>query len=127
MSPFITRLRTYVGPSLEDTFAQPPAEAMACGLPVITTVTNGTAEIITDGADGLLLYDPTDAKALAAQIRRLYEISELRRRLGEHAALTARQYTWDHNAEQFREIFAELLRRKEKLSAATLRLNSGSR
>src|SRR5437763_1442529 len=34
----------YVGPSLVDTFALPPAEAMACGVPVITTVTNGTAE-----------------------------------------------------------------------------------
>ena len=44
----------YVGPSLEDTFAQPPAEAMACGLAVITSVTNGTAEIITDGVDRLV-------------------------------------------------------------------------
>ena len=30
----------YVRPSLEDTFAQPPAEAMACGLSVITTAIN---------------------------------------------------------------------------------------
>ena len=39
----------YVGPSLEDTFAQPPAEAMACGLPVIVSSANGTSEIVTDG------------------------------------------------------------------------------
>src|SRR5208282_6791551 len=75
----------YVGPSIEDTFAQPPAEAMACGLPVITTVTNGTAEIMTDGVDGLILNEPTNARALAAQIRSLCENEELRQRLGERA------------------------------------------
>ena len=63
----------YVGPSLEDTFAQPPAEAMACGLPVITTATNGTAEIMTDGVDGLILQDPNDVAGLAERIRWLYE------------------------------------------------------
>ena len=63
----------YVGPSLEDTFAQPPAEAMACGLPVITTATNGTAEIMTDGVDGLILQDPNDVAGLAQRIRWLCE------------------------------------------------------
>src|SRR5208282_3785004 len=43
----------YVGPSLEDTYALPPAEAMACGLPVFSSAATGTAEIITHGVDGL--------------------------------------------------------------------------
>jgi len=103
----------YVGPSLEDTFAQPPAEAMACGLPVITTVTNGTAEIMTDGVDGLILNEPTNARALAAQIRSLCENEELRQRLGERAAQTAQNYTWDQNGKQLREIFWEILGRKK--------------
>ena len=63
----------YVGPSLEDTFALPPAESMACGLPVIVSRENGTYEIITDSVDGLILDDPEDAEGLAALIRRLYE------------------------------------------------------
>jgi glycosyltransferase involved in cell wall biosynthesis len=102
----------YVGPSLEDTFALPPAEAMACGLPVITTSTNGTSEIMTDGVDGLILRDPNDAQTLAAQMRALCEDSDLRKRLGEQAAQTARRYTWDDNGRQFREIFFDILRRK---------------
>jgi UDP-glucose:(heptosyl)LPS alpha-1,3-glucosyltransferase len=114
----------YVGPSLEDTFAQPPAEAMACGLPVITTVTNGTAEIMTDGVDGILLSDPSDARALAAAMRSLGVDRELSRRLGENAARTAQQYTWDRNGEQFREIFARILGRKEKSHAAAIRQES---
>jgi glycosyltransferase involved in cell wall biosynthesis len=114
----------YVGPSLEDTFAQPPAEAMACGLPVITTATNGTAEIITDGSDGLILRDPADSKTLADQIRLLYENPALRQKLGETAARTAEKYTWDQNGRQFREIFAAVLRRKEKTPAPTLHQES---
>jgi glycosyltransferase involved in cell wall biosynthesis len=114
----------YVGPSLEDTFAQPPAEAMACGLPVITTVTNGTAEIMANGVDGILLSDPFDARALAAAMRSLCVDRELCRRLGESAARTAQQYTWDRNGEQFREIFARILGRKEKSHAAAIRQES---
>jgi UDP-glucose:(heptosyl)LPS alpha-1,3-glucosyltransferase len=107
----------YVGPSLEDTFAQPPAEAMACGLPVITTITNGTAEIITDGVDGLLLNDPTDAGALAQMIARLYYDPALREGLGQVAARTASRYTWDHNAEQLDSLFRDTLLIKNKRAA----------
>jgi len=102
----------YVGPSLEDTFAQPPAEAMACGLPVITSATNGTAEIMTDGVDGLIIQDPTDVAGLASRIRQVYEDPALRQRLAEQASVTSQAYTWDRNGEQIRAIFAETLSRK---------------
>jgi UDP-glucose:(heptosyl)LPS alpha-1,3-glucosyltransferase len=104
----------YVGPSLEDTFAQPPMEAMACGLPVITTSTNGTAEIMTDGVDGLILQDPNDSRTLAAQMRAVCEDAGLRARLSERAAETASGYTWDDNGRQFGQIFSRILRRKTK-------------
>jgi glycosyltransferase involved in cell wall biosynthesis len=102
----------YAGPSLEDTFALPPAEAMACGLPVIVSSANGTCEIITDGADGLILADPTDAATLARMIRRLCEDREFRERLGENAAKTAQQYTWERNGRDLAAIFEEILQRK---------------
>ncbi len=108
----------YVGPSVEDTFAQPPAEAMACGLPVITSVTNGTAEIITDGVDGLIIQDPNNSPELATQIRRLCEDPYFCRWLGENAARTALRYTWDQNGEQMKEIFTNMLRNK-KVRAGT--------
>ena len=106
----------YVGPSLEDTFAQPPAEAMACGLPVITSATNGTAEIITDGVNGLIVRNPADAGELAERIRLLVQDAELCRRLGEQAARSAREYTWERNGAQIRAIFEEALQRKRLLA-----------
>jgi glycosyltransferase involved in cell wall biosynthesis len=108
----------YVGPSLEDTFAQPPAEAMACGLPVITSATNGTAEIITDGRDGFVLADPRDAAGLRERIRRLYENPSLRRTVGENAARTAEAYTWERNAAEVYAVFEQALKRKREGKAS---------
>ncbi len=102
----------YAGPSLEDTFAQPPAEAMACGLAVIVSTTNGTSEIITDGKDGLILSDPTDAISLSTMIRRLFGDKEFRSGLGVNASETAQQYTWERNGRELAAIFREILVRK---------------
>jgi glycosyltransferase involved in cell wall biosynthesis len=109
----------YVGPSLEDTFAQPPAEAMACGLPVITTATNGTAEIMTDGVDGLILQDPNDVAGLAERVRWLYEHAELRESIAAQAAVTAGEYTWDRNGVEMRAIFASALDRRSRKSSTS--------
>ena len=109
----------YVGPSLEDTFAQPPAEAMACGLPVITTATNGTAEIMTDGVDGLILQDPNDVVGLAERIRWLFEHPQEREAMAAQATATAADYTWDRNGVEMRAIFAEALIRKDAKLAHT--------
>jgi UDP-glucose:(heptosyl)LPS alpha-1,3-glucosyltransferase len=43
-------------------------EAMAAGLPVLTTVENGAADLITDGVDGIVMPDPDDHRALAAHV-----------------------------------------------------------
>lgn len=104
----------YAGPSLEDTFALPPAEAMSCGLPVIVSSQNGTFEIITNGRDGLILADPLDFRTLAVMIRRLYEDGEYRDQLGKNAEVTARQYTWERNGRELATIFREILHGKPR-------------
>jgi glycosyltransferase involved in cell wall biosynthesis len=102
----------YVGPSIEDSFAMPPLEAMACGLPVVVSRQAGVSELITDGVDGLILEDPRDAAGLAKLISRLSTDPVLCQRLGENARKTAGQYTWDRNAEQLRALFDEVLAKK---------------
>lgn len=105
----------YAGPSLEDAFALPVAEAMACGLPVIVSAAAGVSEIITNGIDGLVLQDPEDASALAVMIQRLYEDRELCAAIGKKAAETTQQYTWERNGAELSQIFQEILRRKATL------------
>jgi len=110
----------YAGPSLEDAFALPPAEAMACGLPVIVSASAGVSEIITDGSDGLILQDPTDANALARMIRRLYEDHEYRDRLAKNAEKTARQFTWERSGRELNAILEKILRCKARPTAQPL-------
>jgi glycosyltransferase involved in cell wall biosynthesis len=111
----------YAGPSLQDSYGIPPAEAMACGLPVIVSASAGVAEIITHGVDGLILDDPTDSKALATMIRHLYRDEAFRSRLGQRAMETARQYTWERNGLELAAIFEGLLLQKSEFAARTLR------
>ncbi len=104
----------YVGPSLEDTFALPALEAMACGLPVIISARAGASDVVTRSVDALILDDPTDSVKLAAMIRDLYDDEPFRRRLGEKAAVTASQFTWERNGREVAAIFEDILRRKAR-------------
>jgi UDP-glucose:(heptosyl)LPS alpha-1,3-glucosyltransferase len=101
----------YVGPSLEDAFGLPPLEAMACGLPVIVSSRSGVSEVITDGVDGFVLKDPNDVASLAKLISALQNNPALRQRLGDNAARTAREYTWERNAAQLSDIFEHAIKR----------------
>ncbi len=88
----------YVSPSHEDSFGLPVAEAMACGLPAITSIFAGVSSLLHDGVDSFILRDPRDAKTLATMIRTLYEKAEWRGRIGQAAAKASLQWTWDRNA-----------------------------
>lgn len=102
----------YASPALEDSFAMPPLECMACGLPVITSVNNGGSQSITDGLDGFVLVDPLDTAVLSALVRRLFEHPELRSRVGENAARTAQSYTWDSNARDIWDVLMSAVTEK---------------
>jgi glycosyltransferase involved in cell wall biosynthesis len=110
----------YVGPSLEDTYALPAVEAMACGLPVIISSRAGASHVMTHGTDGLILNDPTNASELAGLIRQLYADPALRNRLGERAAATALQFSWESNARDLAEVFKQILIRKSLPTTHTL-------
>jgi glycosyltransferase involved in cell wall biosynthesis len=105
----------YAGPSLEDAFALPPLEAMACGLPVIASRKAGVSEVIHHGEDGLILENPEDAQTLAEWIGRLTEDLDFRSNLGANAVLTARKYTWESNAAGMKEVIEQVRQSKQDL------------
>jgi len=100
---FYTAADAYVGPSIEDSFGLPTAEAMACGLPVVTSRNTGVSGFVSHEKDGYVLEDPTDARALAAIIRSLSVDADLRRRIGEAAVRASRILTWENNAATIRD------------------------
>jgi glycosyltransferase involved in cell wall biosynthesis len=95
-------------------------EYMAAGKAIVAS-TAPLHEIITDGVTGLRVA-PASASSLAQGISRLLGNEELRARLGRNASCQARQYSWEHVAEQLSEIFmAELAKRNHhSLAGATI-------
>jgi glycosyltransferase involved in cell wall biosynthesis len=109
----------YAGPSLDDSFALPPAEAMACGLPVITSRCNGGSAIIHHGTDGLILEDPSDTKTLSEWLARLANDVDWRSLIGEAAARTAAEYTWERNASHMRDVIERARIARHKTTSST--------
>jgi glycosyltransferase involved in cell wall biosynthesis len=99
----------YVSPSLYDSFALPPAEAMACGLPVIVSSKAGVSEIIDDNISGIILNDPSNYKELAEKIALLYKNSILKAELSQNAIEKIRKYTWEKNAQIMKNIIDSIL------------------
>jgi glycosyltransferase involved in cell wall biosynthesis len=95
---FYATADVYVSPSQEDSFGLPVAEAMACGLPAITSVCAGVSDYIQDGVDGFVLRDPRDVQTLSQLMERLQTDSDLRCKVGEAAAKTAFVWDWNRNA-----------------------------
>jgi len=60
----------FVLPTIYDPFANVCLEAMACGLPVITTTANGAAEIIEEGKNGFIMNFPIEEAFLASLIEK---------------------------------------------------------
>jgi glycosyltransferase involved in cell wall biosynthesis len=78
-------------PSLSEGLPAVLIEAMACGLPVVTTRIDAIPELVSDGENGLLV-EPGDAGALAAALTRLARDPGLRARLGAAARETIRNH-----------------------------------
>jgi glycosyltransferase involved in cell wall biosynthesis len=88
----------YVSPSREDSFGLPVAEAMACGLPAITSDCAGVADYIHEGIDGFVLREPRDWQTLSKLIERLQSQPDLQRGVGEAASKTIQDWDWSRNA-----------------------------
>jgi glycosyltransferase involved in cell wall biosynthesis len=84
-----------VFPSLYEGFGIPVLEAMACGAPVITSNTTALPEAAGDAA---LLVDPEDTAAIAAAMRRVLDVPDLRAALRARGFAHARQFTWARTA-----------------------------
>ncbi len=104
----------FVLATVEEGFAVSILEALACGLPVITTTHSGAEGVMTDGESGYIL-PPRDADALAAAIERLYQSPELRATLGQNARRLAEgQLNWGRYADRLCDFYRQCLAGAER-------------
>jgi len=100
----------FVFPSLVEGMPLTLLEAMATGMPVVTTNTCGMADVVENGMNGLLV-PAADAEKLAEGIERLCQSTDLRKRLGLAGQETMRRYTWERVTEQMERVFELAARR----------------
>lgn len=99
-----------VVPSLYEGFSLPAVEAMACGLPLVTTTGGALPEVV--GADGecALLVPPGDPGALAAAIVGVLDDAALRARMGSAGrARVLERFTWRATAEATVEVYRDVI------------------
>jgi glycosyltransferase involved in cell wall biosynthesis len=95
----------FVYPSLYEGFGFPVAQAMAAGIPVITSNVSSLPEVASDGA---ILIDPRSVAELKSALERLLGSPAERLALGARGAIKAREYTWAVSARKSAVFFNEL-------------------
>jgi UDP-glucose:(heptosyl)LPS alpha-1,3-glucosyltransferase len=101
-----------VHPTFYDPCSLVVLEALACGLPVITTRANGASELLSQGREGLVIADPHDRERLSGCLEQM--LDQPRR----HAfALAARRaaagWTFEHHFQELLNVLKEASRRKQ--------------
>ncbi len=100
----------FLFPSLFESMSLVVPEAMASGLPVITTRTCGMPDIIHDGLNGYLV-PIRDAQAVAQKTDTLLRNPDLRKTIGINAQASAKNILWDKIADQAAAMFQRILNR----------------
>ncbi|HQR15112.1 MAG TPA: glycosyltransferase, partial [Nitrospira sp.] len=103
-------LNLFVIPTVEgDTIPQVLMQALAIGLPVVSTTTGSIPDVIADGESGFLV-PPRDPEALADRIVRLLKDSELRTAMGTRGRHTvAQSYSIDRMVDELERVYRKVL------------------
>jgi UDP-glucose:(heptosyl)LPS alpha-1,3-glucosyltransferase len=104
--PFLAASDAFVLPTLYDPFPNAALEAMACGLPVVTSTKCGAAEIVREGESGFV-RDALDVGALAQCLDRLDP--ETARRMGEAARESIAHLTPEAMGREYLALYERLL------------------
>jgi glycosyltransferase involved in cell wall biosynthesis len=93
----------FMFPSLYEGFGLPPLEALACGVPVLTSNVCSLPEVMGDAG---LLVDPLDVLAIASGISRLVSDANLRTELIRKGLCRVKKFSWDETAKRTQEILS---------------------
>lgn len=103
----------FVLPSKAEGMPMSLLEALAWGLPVVTTPVGGIPEVVKDGECGFLV-SPTDERAISEAIGRLVEDESLRLHMGAAARATAERFDINRYWMQLRQIYLKILQQRRE-------------
>jgi glycosyltransferase involved in cell wall biosynthesis len=97
----------FLFPSFEEGFGIPVLEAMAAGVPVVTSNVSSMPEV---GGEAALYIDPHSPSDIARKVVQAVEDSVLRAVLVEKGTARAREFTWRRTAEATLAVYDEVLK-----------------
>jgi glycosyltransferase involved in cell wall biosynthesis len=106
LADWYTRASIFAFPSLDEGFGMPVLEAMAAGVPVITSNRSALPEVAGDAA---LLVDPEDTEALRDALLRLVADEELRAKLISCGRARIQFFSWEKAARETWDAYLTLL------------------
>lgn len=95
----------FVLPSLSESLSNSLLEALACGLPVVTTKVGGNSELVSN-SNGVLV-SPAQVKTLAVEIINLLNQSDLRKQMSQASREIAKQYSWNKTAQKYFQLYSK--------------------
>jgi glycosyltransferase involved in cell wall biosynthesis len=105
---YLQRASIFVLPSFAEGFPMAILEAMAAGLPIVSTHVGGIPDMIRQGENGFL-FDPGDVQALVHIIESLLKDADLIKKISMTNRMAAREYDIDVVADKIGKIYSELL------------------
>lgn len=96
----------FLFPSLYEGFGMPPLEAMACGIPVLTSNCASMPEVVGDAA---VLVDPFSIAEIRDGIEKILDDEELRLALKKRGLRQCQKFSWSISASKLRKIGLELV------------------
>ncbi len=104
--PAIYSLATCLAfPSLHEGFGIPPLEAMACGIPVLTSRNSAMSEICANAA---LYVDPTETASIEQGLHQLLCDRQLQATLRDAGFSRVRDFTWQETARKTAKLYEEV-------------------
>jgi len=97
----------FVFPTIYEPFGNVHLEALASGLPVITTKLSGASEIIEDGVSGFIVSEPERCHEIAEKIKILMDES-VRERMGKNARRLAENFSIENHIEKVVGLYKEV-------------------
>jgi|PersoiStandDraft_1058852.scaffolds.fasta_scaffold06125_4 UDP-glucose:(heptosyl)LPS alpha-1,3-glucosyltransferase len=114
VKPWYGMADCFVLPTLYDPFPNAALEAMACGLPLVTSLQCGAAELIESGVEGYVCRDALDVVELARCLS-LAAAPGQARRMGAAARRKVEPFSLDGMAQQLTRLYSDLLQTKSSL------------
>src|SRR3989338_2228688 len=101
----------FVFPSLYEGFGLPPLEAMACGVPVVTSNVSSLPEVV--GPAGVTI-DPKNSAAIALAIAQILSDANFKERLIKRGLAQAQRFSWENCARSTLKVYEKAALMKEK-------------